>query len=115
MSVFEADLGEASIDLGWSSCGRYLAVINADSEVTLFDSEANAELERFSSHEEGALALAWHPKLPLFATSSQAGEVRFWRVEDDLSVSIVSEIRFNEKKGNDKFNNNNYASARDTR
>ncbi len=100
-SCFEADLGEASIDLGWSSCGRYLAVINADSEVTLFDAESNAELIRLTSHEEAALALAWHPKLPLFATSSQAGEVRFWRVEDDLSVSKVSEIRFKEEKGND--------------
>ena len=37
----------------------------------MFDAESNAELTRLTSHEEGALALAWHPKLPLFATSSR--------------------------------------------
>ena len=98
-SFFETDLGEASIDLGWSSCGRYLAVINADSEVTLFDAETNAELTRWTCHEDGALALAWHPRLSLFATSCQGGLVKFWRIEDDLSLSKISEISFNQDKG----------------
>ena len=99
-SFFETDLGEASIDLGWSSCGRWLAVINADSGVMIYDAETNTELDRWNSHEDAALALAWHPKLPIFATSSQGGEARFWRVQDDLSISMISEVTFRSDKGN---------------
>ena len=98
-SYFETDLGEASIAADWSACGRWLAVINADGEVLLFDAQTDTELERWKCHEGGALSLKWHPRLPLFATSSQSGELRIWRIENDLVISKLYEVFLGQRVG----------------
>lgn len=96
---FETDLGEAPVALDWSACGRWLAAINVNSSVMVVDTKTGAGLKRWIAHEDGALALAWHPNLPIFATSSVNGEVRIWQVDDDQKVSKLSEMSFNQNSG----------------
>ena len=46
-----------------------------------------------------ALYRWWHPRLPLFATSSQSGELRIWRIENDLVISKLYEVFLGQRVG----------------
>ena len=51
----------------------------------------NLEVEReFRAHDKEITGIAWHPRLPLIATSSIDGIVRIWSVE---SWKMVEELR----------------------
>ena len=97
-NFFETDLGEAPISLDWSACGRWLAVINVDSTVMIIDTTDN-KFKSWKAHDDGALALTWHPKLSLFATSCQGGMVKLWEVEDDYTINEVSAIEITPNSG----------------
>ena len=98
-NFFETDLGETPISLDWSACGRWLAVINVDSTVMIVDTMTDNKLKSWKAHDDGALALTWHPKLSLFATSCQGGMVKLWEVEDDLTINEVSTIELTPNSG----------------
>jgi len=99
-SFFETDLAEAPVALDWSACGRWLSVINVDSSVLVVDTLNNTELERWTAHDDGALALTWHPKLSIFATGCQGGVVKLWQVEEDQTINEVSAIKLAPSSGN---------------
>ena len=75
-SFFEEDLGEAPVALDWSACGRWLSVINVNSEILLVDSTEVAVVTRWRAHNDEALAMSWHPRLPMLATSCRSGVCR---------------------------------------
>ncbi len=90
--LFETDLGEAPIASGWSASGRWLAVINAIGEMIVVDASTGSEIKSWTAHDDNALALAWHPKLPIFATSCQSGIVKLWEVDSRHSINLQLEI-----------------------
>ncbi|MBL6904637.1 MAG: WD40 repeat domain-containing protein [Pseudomonadales bacterium] len=98
-SFYETDLGEAPVALDWSATGRWVAAINVNSSVMVVDTKTGTGLKRWIAHEDGALALVWHPRLPVFVTSSLKGEIKTWQVEDDQIVSKLSEIALNPDSG----------------
>ena len=57
--------------IGQVAVDEKLAVINVNSSVTVVDTVSETALKSWIAHDDGALALTWHPKLPLFATSCQ--------------------------------------------
>ena len=89
-SFSEIDIGESPVALDWSACGRWLAVINVNSSVMVVDTVSETALKSWIAHDDGALALTWHPKLPLFATSCQGGIVKFWHLENDQTINKQS-------------------------
>ncbi|MCG8412768.1 MAG: WD40 repeat domain-containing protein [Pseudomonadales bacterium] len=97
---FETDLGEAPVALDWSACGQWLAVINVDSEVLVVDAKTGTVIKNWKAHDEGALALAWHPRLPIFASSCQNGFVKLWEIDDQHSIEQVSEIALQSESDN---------------
>ena len=99
-SFSEIDLGESPVALDWSACGRWLAVINVNSSVTVVDTVSETALKSWIAHDDGALALTWHPKLPLFATSCQGGIVKFWYLENDQTINKQSELVIDSTAGN---------------
>ena len=90
---FEADLDESPVALDWSSCGRWLAVMDVNSSVLLVDTELGKGHNPWLAHEGGGLGLAWHPSLPMFATSCEDGVVKLWVIDDNLSVNEKKEIK----------------------
>ena len=99
-SFSEIDIGESPVALDWSACGRWLAVINVNSSVTVVDTVSETALKSWIAHDDGALALTWHPKLPLFATSCQGGIVKFWHLENDQTINKQSELVIDSTAGN---------------
>jgi WD40 repeat protein len=85
-------LDESSADFGWSACGRWLAAATTSGVVHLIDSETGIQHAEWSAHESGSLALHWHPRLPLLATSGQDGFVRLWQIAKDESWALFAEI-----------------------
>ena len=90
---FEADLDESPVALDWSSCGRWLAVMDVNSSVLLVDTELGKGRNPWLAHKGGGLGLAWHPSLPMFATSCEDGVVKLWVIDDNLSVNEKKEIK----------------------
>jgi len=80
------------VALGWSPCGKWLAAINANSEILLLNGENGSEIKHWSAHDDAALKLVWHPKRPMFASSCQSGVVKIWELNTDLSVNQIGEI-----------------------
>ena len=99
-SFSEIDLGESPVALDWSACGRWLAVINVNSSVMVVDTVSETTLKSWIAHDDGALALTWHPTLPLFATSCQGGIVKFWHLENDQTINKQSELVIDSTAGN---------------
>jgi len=91
-SLIEVDLGEAPVALDWSSCGRWVAAINVDGAAVLIDTTNGNSVKRFVAHAAGGLALAWHPQLPLLATSCRDGEVKIWQISSDSVASALSTL-----------------------
>ncbi len=98
--VFKTDLGEAPVALDWSACGQWLAVINIHSDVLVVDANTGTPVASWTAHDDGALALAWHPKLPVFASRCQNGLVKLWEIDSQHSIKQVSEIALQSESDN---------------
>lgn len=90
--LLELDLGEAPVALEWSRCGRWLAALNVDGEAVLIDTASANRINCWTAHGAGALALAWHPKQAILATSCQNGCLKLWQVDGDQGVRALSAI-----------------------
>lgn len=74
------DLGEAPVAIAWSACGTLLAGATVVGMLVVVEAASGVELARWEAHEEGVLALAWHPRDALLASAGKDGAVRFWHV-----------------------------------
>jgi WD40 repeat protein len=93
-------LSESSADMGWSSCGSWLAAVTTSGVVHLVDGETGAQHTEWLAHKNGALALCWHPRLPLLASSGQDGHLRLWHVAPDHSCALLIDIPLTEDPAN---------------
>lgn len=85
-------LDESPADLGWSACGRWLAAVTTSGVAHLIDAETGEQHAEWHAHENGALALHWHPKLSVLSTSGQDGFVRLWQIATDIPFVLLAEI-----------------------
>jgi WD40 repeat protein len=85
-------LDEAPADMGWSACGRWLAAATTSGVIHLIDAETGNQHAAWRAHEQGALALSWHPQWPVLASSGQDGHVKLWQLGDDESESLLADI-----------------------
>jgi WD40 repeat protein len=74
------DLGEAPAAIAWSACGTLLAGATVTGTLVVVDAASGVELARWQAHEEGLLALAWHPRDPLLTSAGKDGSVCYWHV-----------------------------------
>lgn len=74
------DMGEAPAAIAWSACGTMLAAATVTGTLIVVDAASATVLARWQAHEEGILALAWHPRDALLASAGKDGCVRYWHV-----------------------------------
>jgi len=75
--LWQAQLADHVMALGWSPTGRQLAAAAVSGRVTVFRADGQVERE-LAGHEFGAMALSWHPAEPVLATAGQDGKARLW-------------------------------------
>lgn len=85
-------LDDSPADMGWSSCGRWLSAATTTGIVHLIDPVDGIQLDAWRAHDDGTLALRWHPTLPILATSGQDGHVRLWQISDAAPVVQLADI-----------------------
>lgn len=64
------------VALAWSSDGGSVAAMGATRDTVVFRAEDGVKVASIPEHRRGNLALAWHPKTDLLATSGQDGTAR---------------------------------------
>ena len=60
--------------------GKQVAEAGSDKKVRIRNASTLEVEKEFRAHEEKLLCVAWHPSLPLLATSAQDGTLRIWNV-----------------------------------
>jgi WD40 repeat protein len=85
-------LEESAVDMAWSTCGRWLAAATAHGVIHLIDSKTLTQHAAWRAHEQGTLALGWHPQWPVLASSGQDGRVKFWQFGDEQSDRLLADI-----------------------
>tara|TARA_R100001015_G_C4620676_1_gene177689 strand:+ start:142 stop:1164 length:1023 start_codon:yes stop_codon:yes gene_type:complete len=93
-------LDDSPSDISWSACGSWLAAATTSGVVHLVAAETGAELTTWKAHDNGALAVRWHPRLPLFASSGQDGHVKLWQVSHKEPGALLADITLSEDAGN---------------
>jgi WD40 repeat protein len=85
--LFETELVDSPAGVAWAPDGRALAVGLTGGEIALIDPASPADVVRFSAHQHGLFALAWHPRRPLLATVGQDGRGRLWAGQQARSAA----------------------------
>ena len=76
------------IALRWSSDGNFLASINEDREVSIWNTDPTLKHVARRTFPEAAACIAWHRTEPLLAVAYDNGTVRIW----DASLDIPKKI-----------------------
>ncbi|HEY0190204.1 MAG TPA: hypothetical protein VGC42_03730 [Kofleriaceae bacterium] len=75
-------------DLAFSPDGRWLASIDGRGVLLVWDTARWGEpVARIQTSAQRALALAWHPRLPVVATGGYDGVVRLWSIAEGERVT----------------------------
>ena len=85
-------LDDAPAAIGWSACGRWLAAATTSGVIHLIDARTGSQHTAWRAHDQGALALSWHPQWPVLASSGQDGRVKLWQLGDVESEGLVADI-----------------------
>ncbi|MDP2347285.1 MAG: WD40 repeat domain-containing protein [Gammaproteobacteria bacterium] len=86
------DLGESPAAIGWSSCGTWLAAATVLGKILVLEVESDRQIACWDAHEEGVLALAWHPQHSILASSGKDGCVRLWQIDASAVVKIAEVV-----------------------
>jgi WD40 repeat protein len=68
-------------DLAFSSDDRLLGSVANDHKVALVDTATWKPIATWDAHDGDATGIAFHPTLPLVATTGQDGQVRVWSLD----------------------------------
>ncbi|MEX0738797.1 MAG: WD40 repeat domain-containing protein [Pseudohongiella sp.] len=98
--LFESVLDDSPADMGWSSCGKWLAAAATTGIVHLIDPVAGIQVNAWHAHNDGVLTLRWHPTSPMLVTSGKDGHVRLWQISDTAPAVLLAEIALTRDSAN---------------
>lgn len=94
----EAYLPEARL-ARFSPDGRWIAGVDAQQKITLWDANSYALTQRFEGHEAYVMALEWHPASDSLASLDREGHIMLWdmaagQLSQRLDLDSADQIRW---------------------
>eukprot|EP00048_Salpingoeca_helianthica_P001152 m.47129 g.47129 ORF g.47129 m.47129 type:complete len:708 (+) comp11231_c0_seq1:54-2177(+) len=74
------------VDIAWSATGMFLLTASIDNHVGLWHVHESMFLFMFR-HDAHVTSVAFHPKLPLFVSSTYSGQLSLWSYQDRVLLS----------------------------
>ena len=79
--LHEKDFKSTGFALAISNDGQRFAVAGKDASIAIHDAQNFEKLNHFRAHDGAITKLAYHPKLPIIASSSADLTIRLWNTE----------------------------------
>jgi WD40 repeat protein len=83
-------IDDYAIDAGWSPDSSLVAVASASGQILLLDARTGELQRTLSGHENGTMAVQWHPRDMLLASCGEDGQTRLWAATSDAPLAAMA-------------------------